>query len=350
MKRNMRNNTGIVLIFACLFLTTGVLCAGTEDATSPEELISRARLLEDIWTEGTPPMLMRAEIEVSSATGALVHGSYRLDWVSPSRWREEIRFDNYQRLRVGDAKGYWQTSARSFRPQVIFQLDTLLHLRDALRVTPKETLGKVKNRKQDRARQICTEVKWALGTSRTMCFDETSGALASIEYPGGEPHIPPEISRIEYGAFTSVAGKLVPHEIRALKDGKVIAAVRVLEIAKITEENPSLFNAPAKAEFWAQCDDMKEAEPLVGSVPPKYPKSAKDNLQTGRVILYLVVEADGSLSKVELIRGATPDLNAAALEAARQWHFSPATCGSTPIRVEKSFSTDFVLQFDGRRR
>ena len=349
MKRNMRNNTGIVLIFACLFLPTGILCAGTEEPTSPDALISRARLL-DIWTEGTPPMLMRAEIEVSSAQGALVHGSYSLHWVSPSRWREEIRFDNYQRLRVRDAKGYWQTSARNFQPVVIFQLDTLLRLTDALRVAPKETLGRVKNRKQDGVRQICTELKSAAGTNRTMCFDESSGALASIEYPGGEHQNPPEISRIEYRAFTSVAGKLVPHEIRALKDGKVIAAVRVLEIAKITDENPSLFNAPAKAEFWAQCDDMKEAEPLVDSVRPRFPQSAKDNRESGRVILYLVIEADGSLSKAEVIRGATPDLNAAALQAVRQWHFSPAACGPTPIRVEKSFYTDFVLEYEGRRR
>ena len=349
MKRNMRNNTGIVLICACLFLMTGVVCAGAEEPTSPDALISRARLL-DIWTEGTPPMLMRAEIEVSDSEGALVLGTYRLDWVSPSRWREEIRFANYQRLRVGDAKGYWQTSALSYQPEIIFQLDTLLHLRDALRFEPKQTLGRVKNRNQDRVRQQCTEVKWAAGTDRRMCFDETSGALASIEYPGGQHQNPPDISRIEYGEFTSVAGKLVPREIRALKDRKVIAAVRVLEIAKITEENPSLFNAPAKAEFWAQCDDRKEADLLVGSVLPTFPASATANRESGRVILYAVIEADGSLSKAQVIRDATLDMDAAALQAVRQWHFRPAACGLTPIRVETSFYIDFLVTVKVRRR
>src|SRR5437773_9015270 len=74
-------------------------------------------------------MLMQAELQVFDAKGSPVHGDYTLDWVSPSKWREEIRFGQYERLRVGDAKGYWQTTGLSYQPQIIFQLDTLLHLK-----------------------------------------------------------------------------------------------------------------------------------------------------------------------------------------------------------------------------
>jgi hypothetical protein len=45
-------------------------------------------------------MLMRAELQVFDAKGTPVHGDYSLDWVSPSKWREEIRFGKYERLRV----------------------------------------------------------------------------------------------------------------------------------------------------------------------------------------------------------------------------------------------------------
>ncbi len=256
----MTNDKSSVLIFACLFLANAAWCPAKEEAASPEALISRARLHEDIWTEGTPPTLMRAEIQVSDPKGALVHGDYTLDWVSPSQWRKEIRFPNYERLRVRDAKGYWQKSGLSYEPEIIFQLDTILHLKDAFRVRSKQTLGKIRSRGKAGVRQNCTEVKWTTGTDRIMCFDEANGALVSIEYPRRENQNPPEISRIEYGAFNTVGGKLFPYEIRALKDRKVIAAAKVLEIAKITEENPALFNVPMNGEFWAQCDDMQEAE------------------------------------------------------------------------------------------
>ena len=184
-------------------------------------------------------MLMQAELQVFDAKGSPVHGDYTLDWVSPSKWREEIRFGQYERLRVGDAKGYWQTTGLSYQPQIIFQLDTLLHLKNALKVRSKQSLGKVKNREKSELRRKCTEVKWTKATERIMCFDDANGTLASVDYPRGENQNPPEISRIEYTAFNAVGGKLVPYEIRALRDGKVIAAVKVLEITKTTDENPA---------------------------------------------------------------------------------------------------------------
>lgn len=344
MRRYMNHNKSTVLIFACLFLANATWCAGKEEAASPETLISRARLQEEIWTEGTPPMLMRAEVQVSDAKGALVHGDYTLDWVSPSQWKEEIRFGNYERLCVRDAKGYWQKTGLSYQPEVVFQLDTILRLKDAFRVGSKQTLGKVRNREKAGGRQKCTEVKWTTGTDRIMCFDEANGALVSVEYPRGENQNPPEISRIEYGAFNAVGAKLVPYEIRALKDRKVVAAVKVLEIAKITEQNPTLFNVPVNAEFWAHCDDMQEAE-LVDRVQPRYPTNARANHEQGRVILYAVIEADGSLSHMTIIHRATPDLEAAAVEAISHWRYKPAACGQAPIRVETSIASDFWLQY-----
>ncbi len=344
MQRHMNPNKSVVFIFALVFLANPAWSADKEEPASPEELISRARSQEEIWAQGTPPMSMRAELQVFDAKGTPVHGDYSLDWVSPSKWREEIRFGKYERLRVRDAKGYWQTSGLSYQPEIIFQLDTLVHIKDAFKVRSKQSLGKVKNREKAGLQQKCTEVKWAKAIERIMCFDVANGALVSIEYPRGENQNPPEMSRIEYGAFNVVGGKLVPYEIRALKDGKVVASVKVLETTKITEENSALFSVPVNAEFWAQCDDMQEAE-LLDRVQPRYPTSARTNREQGRVILYAVVEADGSLSHMAIIHRATPDLEAAAVEAIRHWHYKPAACGQTPIRVETSIATDFWLQY-----
>jgi TonB family protein len=339
----MNSKKIVVLVFAFVFLPNGVWSADKEEPTSPEALISRARSQEEIWTDGTPAMLMRTELQVFDAKGTPVHGDYSLDWVSPSKWREEIRFGKYERVRVGDAKGYWQTTGLSYQPEIIFQLDTLLHLKEALRVRSKQSLGKVKDRGKGGLRQKCTEVKWTKGTERIMCFDEANGALASVEYPRGENQNPPEISRIEYDDFKVVGEKLIPYGIRALKEGKVFAAVKVMEIAKITEENPGLFNAPLNSEFWSQCDDLQEAE-AIDRIQPVYPPSARANYEQGRVVLYAVQEADGALSHLTIIHRAAPDLEAAAVEAVRRWHYRPAVCGQTPIRMEIQISTDFWLR------
>jgi len=287
-------------------------------------------------------MTMRAELQISDRKGDLLRGDYIFLWTSPSQWREEIRFANYVRLRVGDANGYWQTSGLNYQPEKVFQLDTLLHLKEATRVATKEGLGKVRNRKSGGMLESCTDVKWRGTTERTLCFDDADGTLADIEYRRVDQEPPLDITRIEYGAFETVAGKLVPYQIRALNGQKVVAAVTVTEITPITQQDSALFKAPLNAEFWAQCDDMQQPE-AANQVLPKYPAEAKANYEQGRVIVYAVVETDGSLSHLAIIQGAAPDLEAAALEAVRQWHYKPPTCIHKPIRMETSVNVDFVL-------
>jgi len=336
----MRIDKAVILIFASLLLQSGNSSANGKETTSPEALISRALLQQDVWTDGTKPMLMRAEIQVTNAKGASVKGNYVLNWVSLSQWREEIRFADYDRLRVGNAKGYWQKSALSYQPEFIFQLDTMIHLKDALRIGATQHFGKVRTREKNGVRCECAEVKWTTATDREMCFDQGSGALVSVEYP--RDSFPREISRMEYDAFKKLDEKSVPYEIRALRDGKIVAALTILEIEKTTGRDPSLFEAPVDAESWDHCDDMQQAVVATQAIP-RYPQSARDNHVQGEVILYGVVEADGSVSHITVIQQAAPELVSAAVEAVRQWRYKPASCGHRPVRVEISIPVRFTL-------
>jgi hypothetical protein len=170
-----------------------------------------------------------------------------------------VRFPNYERIRVHDAKGYWQKSGLNFQPLNIRQLDSLLDFKD-LKIRAKEDLGKVKNREKDGVRQRCAEVKSNREIQRTLCFDGASGNLLSVEYPKNENGNSPSISRVEYGAFQDVGEKHFPFEIHAFRDKTVIITVKVLEKKPVVEENPSSFVRTTNSEFWAHCDDMQEAE------------------------------------------------------------------------------------------
>lgn len=339
----MQTNTRRFFIFVCFLLATGVCSESKEDSVNPETLITQARKLHELWTAGTPPLVMRTEIQVFNAKGGLTSGQYVVNWVSPVRWREDLRFPNYERVRVHDAKGYWQKSGLTFQPEIIFQLETLLDSRAVFKVGAKQSLGKMKSREKDGVRQKCIEVKWTTAIERILCFDEASGNLLSVDYPTLENGNPPDISRIEYDAFNNVAEKRIPFQIRAFRDRKVVATIKILEIKPTDGENPALFVAPINSEFWAQCDDMQEAE-VVGRVQPQYPVSARGNRESGRVIFYAVIEADGTLSQLTLIQQVTPALETAAADAVRQWHYKPAVCGSTPIREATSIAVDFHLR------
>src|ERR1700722_3813826 len=271
----MHTYTRRFLVFAYVLLASGVCSASKEDSVSPETLITQARKLNEVWAAGTPPVVMRAEIQVINAKGGLTPGQYIVNWLSPAKWREELRFPNYERVRVHDAKGYWQKSGLNFQPLIIRQLDSFLDFKE-LKIRAKEGLGRVKNREKDGVRQRCAEVKSNTEIQRTLCFDGNSGNLQSVEYPTNENENSPSISRVEYGAFQNVGEKHFPFEIRAFRDKMVVIIVKVLEIKPVVEENPSSFVTPTNSEFWAHCDDMQEAE-VVPRVQPQYPDSARRN-------------------------------------------------------------------------
>lgn len=334
----MKPSCSAILVLVTLFFPPIAHCASKEEAAYAETLVTKAHS-QQVWDETTPALQIRAELGVAGTSGTTAQGDYIFNWVSPTQWREEIKFANYERLRVRDTKGYWQKSTLDYQPMLIYELSGMLHVKDVLRVRSGQTLGKVKRRQKGGVRQSCVAVNWVRSTDRILCFDESNGALISIEYPQKDREAPPPVSLIEFGAFHSVGAKLVPFEIQAFKNEKSIATVKVLEVTEVKEVNAALFNPPSDAVLWPQCEDMEDAAPIE-RVPLNYsPLSQAIGMK--RVILYGVVGENGSLSNVTVIQGANPDMDKAAFEAFRRWRYKPAQCGGTPIRVETSMYFDF---------
>ncbi len=338
----MRFTRHALLLALCPFLTVFVFGFPHEQTAQPEDLLAKARRERALWSPGGEPVSQRAEIQVLNGSNDLIKGTYSLDWASTSQWREQINVGNYARLRVRDANGYWQKSSMSYQPEVIFHLDSLIHQDLALKLGSKETLGKLKKRQKDGVSQQCAEIKIPMGTERILCFDDAKGYLMGVDYPAFERVHPPNVTRIEFAAFTLVGEKFMPFEARAFHDRKLVASFKTLGISRFTPNDPQQFAVPAGAEFWAACDDPQAAE-LANRVVPQYPPMSRANGEQGRVNLYAVIEADGTTSHITALNHAAPALEASATEAVRKWRYKPASCGQTPIRVESLISTDFSL-------
>lgn len=328
----------LVLMFTYLIVSSPAWPAKKGESVDPESLIAKARSAEILWTEGTPKLALRAELQVANGQGGSATAQYVLAWASPSKWREEIKFLDYDRLRIGSGKGYWQTSNLNYEPEVIFELDEMLHIRDLIDLSSGETLGKVKRRKNHGVAEDCADVKNKFGTARTLCFDESTGALVAVGHPMDG------ISSIEYSDFRSVAGEILPFEARATNDGDAIASMKVTAVGGLADEDVALFSIPANAEFWAHCDNMQTASwPEPKQAMPVYPTAAKANHEQGTVVFYAVIEADGSISHLTPIRLASPDLVASAADAVRTWRYQVTTCDGKPIRHQAQISVKFSL-------
>ncbi len=76
----------------------------------------------------------------------------------------------------------------------------------------------------------------------------------------------------------------------------------------------------------------------------KYPESAKKNKQEGRVFVGFVVEKDGSISNVSVMRGVCEELDNEAVRVVKTLpKFTPGMNGGKPVRVQYTLPIVFKL-------
>jgi protein TonB len=77
-------------------------------------------------------------------------------------------------------------------------------------------------------------------------------------------------------------------------------------------------------------------------VAPVYPPLAIAIKREGRVILEAVIAENGDVRAVKVL-GSVPLLDQAAIDAVRQWRFTPTTLNGQPVPVIMSVTVFFRL-------
>lgn len=87
-----------------------------------------------------------------------------------------------------------------------------------------------------------------------------------------------------------------------------------------------------------------EPPKLLREVKADYTEDARRRSLTGDVVLEIVVRRDGSVGDVRILQGLGGGLNERAVEAVRQWRFSPARRLGTPVDVIVEVAVEFKLR------
>ena len=81
----------------------------------------------------------------------------------------------------------------------------------------------------------------------------------------------------------------------------------------------------------------------VRHVPPAYPQIAQAAGVQGTVILEAVIGEDGRVRNLRVLR-SIPLLDRAAIDAVRQWQFTPTLLNAEPVAVVMTVTVTFTLQ------
>ena len=114
--------------------------------------------------------------------------------------------------------------------------------------------------------------------------------------------------------------------------------LRGMRVAKLTP-TPSTFHTELPT---AESPGITRPQ-VARSAPPKYPPSVMRQRITGVVHMEMVIEADGRVGDIQVVRTPHPDLVEPALECLRKWRFKPATKDGAPIAVTATMQVAFSL-------
>ncbi len=83
---------------------------------------------------------------------------------------------------------------------------------------------------------------------------------------------------------------------------------------------------------------------LLNRIEPSYPDKVRKEKVSGQVIIQAVIEKDGTVGRASVVRPVHPELDAAALEALRQWRYEPARQNGKPVAVYMTVTIDFRVK------
>ena len=83
---------------------------------------------------------------------------------------------------------------------------------------------------------------------------------------------------------------------------------------------------------------------LLREVKADYTEDARQRSISGDVVLEIVVRRDGSVGDIRILKGLAGGLNDRAVQAVRQWRFSPASRQGAPVDVIVEVAVEFKLR------
>jgi TonB family protein len=347
------SKASIACFLAALALVPAAQAHGKQHKVTAVQVFLDAANRTDLRSTGSPPFELLSDITLD-IRGTRLNGNYLLLWVSPDQWREEVVFPGYLRIKVKTASGIWLHRSLNYEVPSVVDLDNAINFGEQLRRYAKLHPGKFKIRRALGTGVECSRVHTdgfvhqvddfvhLDASDEDFCFSSGQPVLNTVLFPKGAT-LAPNLTSIEYSDFVPFGAKLYPHTIRLFSQNDPFLTLSVERLASLVQPRAADFAPPQDALFEATCTDPVKLK-LLNQVLPVYPSGEAAAGHTARVILYVLIAADGSVKRAHVVFPAPPDFDAAALAAVRQWRFRPESCSGKPTALERYVIASFRLR------
>lgn len=143
---------------------------------------------------------------------------------------------------------------------------------------------------------------------------------------------------------TARPARVEPVTIDLESDGSDVEAFCRAFVQQVqrAESESTLFEGASPSPASQDGEDFDPPEVLL-RVEAEYTAEAREERIQGVVILRLQIDEAGSVTDAEVLKGLPLGLSEAAVAAARQWRFDPATRDGEPVAAQRNVVVEFRL-------
>jgi len=171
-----------------------------------------------------------------------------------------------------------------------------------------------------------------------------TGVVNIRRHTGAKVPVPQDTRSLLASSFASLGpsqadsdvNKVAPPSVTVPSDG----AENILPLFNVPDCSPVA--PPSTKVSAAASPDSWQPGALIHKVDPQYPPAALAHKVEGTVKIYVVTSADGSMKTIRPLSGPRM-LIQAALEAVRQWRYSPTLLSGQPVESQRYITVAFQI-------
>jgi len=278
-----------------IFAVIGTDVRATDKRPSGDELVRQSSQLIDIRDQGGRPFRMHATVHASS-DGAIITGDYDLKWQSPTSWREEIRLDKVEQLRIADGDKLWEERNLPYFTASVERLTKVTDFSRLVGLLGNEHSKKVQDRVVNGSSVLCIEVREKRFHVKDVCLQPKTNLPVRIEYSkqnGG--------GGFEFEDFISFGGHQFPRVMQEF-GSKPELDFRVEELSEMQSKDPTMFIPSSNARSYRWCPNADVAEHVGDTLV--IPPDIADILHGSHAVIYGVIGIDDGWHDLAIVQSS----------------------------------------------
>lgn len=304
---------------ACL----GTVLVRAQDSSKARELLQAAHQASGLAK--IAPYQMTADIVVNPEAPTPVKGRLAI-YRDKDKSRYELQLQDYREVKLLLGSKLYVARSLPYPVPGLSLLREVDHAWDKSVDDSDARLGDVQHKKVQHVEADCFDVKSE--QRERLCFDPARNVLLeSMD----------QSRAVEFSDYVPVDHQLVPRKITVLLELPTSERpIMTVDDIKVTEAQfeASAFAIPEHAQEFDTCDNLQPAKAVRSPAPEFSPSVQRRNADTPVIHVYGVVDKDGNLQN-PMVLSSDAEVRSSALEALKKWHYTPATCGTTPVASEQ---------------